>query len=334
MMLMIELTEVVGKATSPSPMDWPGLARWWGLALLGLLALFFVGYWLAAVGRRSATGGFFLAVFRQLRSHWGVFAIIFAVSLLLLVVSSWTHHSTDESRIEQGLLLTLLGALATFAALINTYYIMHGLESRVFDYNRLLDRLTLDLDGIIGANRGRDRWLDDFVYVMAYTPLLGSISADERRYELYRNSLQQVVRKVDSVFVRVKDYEQFHTRYSSALSRFQADLDPTTKAPKPNTELTKFIEARDLHVVDLLRDNESSKLDDRQHFDNCDTPLDQFPPYYVYVSRSLTAICLLRYEPRIGNEIVGLVSEERFYRDFAYELFPPNCRDELRRIKP
>jgi hypothetical protein len=297
-----------------------------------LVGLFLFILWLFN-RRRSHTAGFLNATIVQFHTHSGVLYFVFAVTAGITISSVVFHRVTLERTWDVGIVLTFVAAMATFVSLMNTYYIMHAVEARIYSYDTLLDRLIANLDDITNYAAKKKSYAGEFVYLMAYTPLLGSISADFSRYEDFKDKLQNVIHQVDSVFVRVRDYKSFHETYAKQLTRFARDIDPDSGKPISGSGLEKFINQRNIHLETFLKVNESS-ADPTQCEDKAELDLEKFPPHYIYVSRTLTVICIVRHEPKKGNEIVGFASEEPFYRDFAYELFPPEYRDSLKRIRP
>jgi hypothetical protein len=227
-----------------------------------------------------------------------------------------------------GIFLAVVGTIATCMSLFNTYYIIHITETRVYSYDKFLDRLTNDLGQTIKCMEKHETDCQDaFVYILAYTPLLGSISANPHKYGLFQKTLRTVVGQVDSVFIRANNAHKFHEEYGKGLARFAGDVEKKSGqlCVKEGSKLARFIEERDIHLDALISVNRASATQGRLAEDITEATFDKMPPFYVFATQTLTAICLIRYEEREGNEIIAIISEEKFYKDFAYELLARNC---------
>lgn len=195
--------------------------------------------------------------------------------------------------------MSVVGGVATLLSLFNTYYIIEQVDNRITTYDDLLKLLQEHFDKIIVK--------DDFLYILAYTPLLGSISGSPNYYKSFTESIRKYILKYEAVIIMVKDSTKFHTDFLTKKGLIGSNL--SEKIAEKNQEL--------LSLNQLCTSTKSNGISNTIIEINNDT----FPPYYILCTKTKTVICVLKFEERKGNEIIAICSDDLYYKEFAYELF-------------
>lgn len=284
------------------------------IILLGIVIGFYYLIKNYSKKRNSDIASFIRCTYNQIKSQNGlvnrIFLFFILLSLLTFLGAVIFGYGQNKEFFFIGFVITFIATIATVLSLLNTYYLIHQYESRLISYDSFLERLNKDIEGIKDYNKDKNnsKYKNEYLYIMAYTPLIGSISADEEIYETYFENLKSIIDKVDSQIIMVKDYKQFHTVFTKDLPKFKNNQE----------KVKKFIIDRDDEIELILKTNKVSKKGKKSNIYGI--PLELFPKFYVYVSRTLTAFSIIKRNPEIGNEIVAFASDDKYYKRFAYEI--------------